>query len=306
MFSLRPFDPARDALAEARLQAALETAEGGKAPLAEQALRAQLRWLPQGPPAGRWAAEHPAHPGELAGVAWAFQQTAERCLLSVCVHPAWRQKGLGSALLNRALDQARAWECRYALAYPHENSEESRQLLEKHGFARAGSAWRLHAPAGVRVAAPTFPPGYYLLTYARYNHLPTLAALLHRCYHDKFGHAENFTGAIKAEMLGELMARFPEHYPPQAMFLVFNAFGKAVGFGRARQGNILDAPGVVPEDRKHGLSRALAQHGMKHLQAQGAGEIEMLSIGDDEATCKDYFALEFELAAQYAAYQKEL
>lgn len=304
MFPLRPYRPDTDAALLEHLHATLAAADQGQTPLSLPSLRAQLRWLQHDPAQDHWLAQHPSNPGEVIGETWVIQQMKARCLLSVQVHPAWRRKGLGSALLEQALTRARAYEAEHVVAFAHQHHEPANAFLRQHHFHPAGDAWILHARLDGPIPEPEFPPGYYLLPHARFNHLPTLSALLHRCYHDKFAHAENITNAVKAEDLRVQIQTHPEDYPGETMFLLFNMFGKAVGFVRAR-GHILDAPGVVPEERTSERYLSLARLGMRTLREQGLQEIELHSVGDDQTMMALYGAAGFSIQHRYFVYQKE-
>ncbi|NJN44831.1 MAG: GNAT family N-acetyltransferase [Anaerolineae bacterium] len=283
----------------------IERVDQDKRGVTEDALRAQLEWHGHDPERDRWVIEHPTTPREFVAHAWVFQQTSERCNLHVSVHPDWRRQGLGTQLLAEAIIRAEAYKAGHVLAYICGKDDSRQAFPHHHGFRRMGDSWTLRFNQET-IPEPVLPDGYVIRTHAQFNHLPSLSTLMHRCYHDRFGHAENTRGVVTPEYIRNLMEKYPDHFPADSMFLVIHPFGKAIGFVKAVHGNVIDSPGVVPEERGGGWYRTLALIAMRQLRERGADQIELLSYGDSLETIREYQELGFKVSDHYLAYQKDL
>jgi GNAT superfamily N-acetyltransferase len=250
-------------------------------------------------------AEHPDTPGELAAHIWLRRQTTKRAVFGGGVHPDWRRRGAGRAMLGLAVLRAKSLGMETAASYVDERDEAARAFMEQSRFEGAGDSWEMAIPAGVSVPAPEFPTGYFLRTFSELQHIPTLSALLNRAFYDLYGHTENEPGIVTVEYLEEEMRRLPEEYPPEGMYILLNMFGKAVGFVRGR-GSLVDAPGVVPEERRNNLHLPLVLTAMRHLRNEGAGALRLVSFGDLPETIEIYKRAGFSVSTRYIAYQRTL
>lgn len=68
---------------------------------------------------------------------------------------------------------------------------------------------------------------------------------------------------------------------------------------------MIDAPGVVPEHRRHGLYRPLVLTAMQWLRSHGQHAIALQSWGDEQ-TISIYHAVGFELVQHFLAYRLDL
>jgi GNAT superfamily N-acetyltransferase len=297
--NIRNFNPA-DLPALARLCAALTGGEPDEA-----ALHKELAWREHIPTEDRWVAEHPDTPGELVAHIWLRRQTTKRAVFGGGVRPDWRRRGVGRAMLGLAVLRAKALGMETAASYVDERDEAARTFMEQNRFEGAGDSWEMAIPAGVSVPAPEFPTGYFLRTFSELQHIPTLSALLNRAFYDLYGHAENEPGIVTVEYLEEEMRRLPEEYPPEGMYILLNMFGKAVGFVRGR-GDRVDAPGVIPEERRVNLHLPLVLTAMRHLRNEGAGALRFVSFGDLPETIEVYKRAGFSVSTRYIAYQRTL
>src|SRR5262245_778496 len=65
----------------------------------------QMRWPGHNPAQDRWVAELAYAPNYFIGYVYTFMRPPQESVVQVIVHPAWRRRGLGSALLNRVLNR---------------------------------------------------------------------------------------------------------------------------------------------------------------------------------------------------------
>ncbi len=299
--NLRNFNPDEDIPALARLVAAIQ----GGAP-DEEMILSQLKSDGHDPARDRWVIEHPDQPGEFMAQGWIRFQTVQRAIFGGAVLDGWRRQGLGSLLLARAIARAQELKAGEITVYVDAKDDGARAFLERNGFGAVGDAWEMHAPGGMSIPAPEFPTGYFLRTYSELQHLPTLTALLNRAYYDLYGHAENFPGTVTVEYVGGQFERRPELYPPDGMYILLNMFGKAVGFIRAYRGSVIDAPGIVPEERRNNLHLPLLLTAMRHLRNQGAEALRLYSCGDIPETIETYKRSGFSLVARQIAFERGL
>jgi mycothiol synthase len=289
-----------------RLYQAVEAPAGARQPTTEATLREQLTWPGHEPALDRWVAVAAADPEQLVGYANVFHQTPERSAALVLVHPAWRRRGLGSALLARAVERARARGSTQFNGSALKGDTAALGFMAAYGLAVVGHAWRLSAPEALAVDEPQLPPGYALRSYAEVQDLRLLAEVLNRCYADMWGHAENMPGLVTDAYLAKAMAQHPGVYVPAGMFMVFAPDGRPVGFCRSTleptpdepaqpRTKVVDSPGVAPDHRTQQLQRPLVQAAVRWLSGQARGPYELLSWGDAPETIEIYRGLGFAL-----------
>ncbi len=278
----RQFLPEEDIPRLLRLRAAVETEDQEGAGNSEESLRAHFALPGHDPARDRTVAVEAAGPDQLIGynLAWLppGEQTAQ---VNVIVHPAWRRQGLGSALLRKALDHARALGAARVTTYAHQKHPAAGSFLLKHGFQAAGAYTEMRTAASVRLPPAVWPYGYQVRSYAEVGDLAILTQAMNECYQDLPGHH-----SVSQEQMAEWLPDFD----PQGLFLVFSEKNRPVGISRvelsadrtARNGvptGYIDSPGIYPPHRRLDLYRALLITGMKWLQAQGQSWIELEFLG---------------------------
>jgi mycothiol synthase len=298
-FVVRPLRPEADLPALVRLRTAIVLADRTGEAVSEAALRERLNWKNQ----AHWVAEMPEHPSELAGYASSLTHIKQRCDCLVEVHPAWRRRGLGSALLQRLLQRAREQGAQHVAFYEYSANVGAQAFLTRAGFDQVGEAWELHASADCPIAEPEWPAGFSLRTYAQNPDLSQLLEVCNRSRRDMWGHWENYAGAVTEEVV----MRWLPHWAWNGIFLVLSPAGEAVGVCRAElntggSANI-DPPTIVPEHRHQLLQRPLLLTAWRWLRAQGAGQTLLQTWGDAASTVALYRILGFQEDAHYLAYR---
>ena len=132
----------------------------------ETALREQLAWPHYDPEQDCWVIEAPDPSHELIGYSSVFAQTPTRSTLYVAIRPAWRRRGLGRALLSKALERARETGARQVTVYANAHNAAATAFLPRQGFWLVGSSWVLRAPADLVLEEAQWPHGYTLRSYA--------------------------------------------------------------------------------------------------------------------------------------------
>jgi hypothetical protein len=157
-----------------------------------------------------------------------------------------------------------------------------------------------------QLPAADTPEGYFLKPYHELRHLPTLAALLHRAYHDRFSRPEYETDGVTVDTVRAEIEAGPGDAIERHFLTLLNMFGKGVGVVRCRGLNWIDGPGVVPEERGSALHLPLLSAALRHVRAAGSTEVWLVTHDDDPAWIEDYGEFGFELHVREVCWQKEI
>jgi len=195
-----------------------------------------------------------------------------RAVGRVLVHPHWRRRGLGSALLKRTEARARAVGSEYLDVLIAESHTGGRHFLEDHGFAAVHYCWLMRLPRLDTIPAPQWPPGYGLRTFVPGKDEPATVELENASFTDEWEYTPVHVGEFEA------FVRSPSFRPDGVIFAVYN--GELVGecwssidderiaASGERQGDVWSLC-VHPEHRGRGLGRALLLAGLQWLRQQG-------------------------------------
>ncbi|WAP52528.1 mycothiol synthase [Arthrobacter sp. ATA002] len=301
--SLTKGTPEPELLVQIRQLAAAAGEADGNPPLSEQTL-VDLRSAGADPDSllvfTTCAAEDSSTPDALAGVGVLTRgHTGEPGVLELVVHPAYRGKGVGTALASAVSDQAGGGSTAPPQAWSHGNHEAAVHLAQRFGYrpvrellrlrlTRSGDAGELPAaalPEGVSLRS--FRPGADEDAWLAAN----AAAFAH---HPEQG------GMTRAD----LDARMAEDWfdPEGFLLAVRDGDGAILGFhwtkvhpgagGHPPIGEVY-VVGVVPEAQGMGLGKTLTVAGIRHLQAAGLQAIMLYVDADNEAAMALYKRLGF-------------
>jgi mycothiol synthase len=307
--AIRSFSPDQDNPRILSLRAAVEAVDQEGIEISEVTLRAQLNLPGHDPLNDRWVIEAPGDPSSL--IAYALIRVApgtEIADTNVIVHPDWRHQGIGSLLLERALERALQHKATSAEVYVNAKHPAGSGFLRKHKFTPQGAYTELRLAEDVRLPPVIWPFGYTLNTYAKVQDLSILTEAMNLCYLPLWGHH-------KASE--EQMAAWLPEFNQQGLFLVFSEKGRVIGISRVEPSTnrtlknekptgYIDAPGIVPQHRRLDLYRALVLTGIRWLHDQGQTCIEMESWGDKLEVLKMYRELGFKDIRQLVCYQINL
>jgi mycothiol synthase len=275
------------------------TAADGVRPLNEQVML-QLRY------GGAAAVRHVVAIGP--GGAWVgyghldLTDRIQGASAEVVVHPDWRRKGVGAALVRRMLDETgpemtlRLWA--------HGHHPAAARLAEALGFTRVRDLWQmrrsLHAdlpplevPDGIRLRP--FRPGVDDEAWLRVNA---------RAFAD---HPEQ--GSMTA---ADLSLRMTESWFDPVGFILAERGGELVGFHwtKVHEGGEHDpigevyVVGVDPSAQGLGLGKVLTLAGLWHLRERGLDQVMLYVESDNTAAIAVYERLGFaqwDLDVMYSA-----
>jgi len=305
MFSIRQYEPDQDLLRLHQLLTAVEAHDQDGEEVSEEALRQQLTWNNYDPRLDSWVIEDPDKLGELIGYASVAGRAGGRCTVYTAVHPDWRRRGLGTRLLDQALERGKETGADHFIVYANAQNDSAIAFLRRRGYEPVGASWILSASAAQAFAEPVWPPGFRVHSFAEVEDFAILAEISNRSYGDMWGHSQNEQPATP-EGISEMG---PAYWPPESVFLAFAPDGDAVGLCLGIPGesvNVIDSPGVAPEYRHLELQRPLLLTVARHLQSEQPKDIQLLSYGDDAQTISIYQDIGFCLDAHYIAYHGEL
>jgi len=208
----------------------------------------------------------------------------------VVVHPDWRRRGVGAALVRRMLDEAAPLTLRL---WAHGHHPAAERLAATLGFTRVRDLWQMRrslhaalpeaeAPEGVRLRS--FRPGEDDEDWLRVNARAFAA------------HPEQ--GSMTAE---DLAMRMTESWFDPAGFIVAERDGELVGFHwtKVHSGGEHDpigevyVVGVDPSAQGLGLGRVLTLAGLWYLRRRGLDQVMLYVESDNAAAIAVYERLGF-------------
>lgn len=308
-FTIRHYVPEKDLSELSRLLTEIESTERDGEDTSEEYLRASLAWPNYRPAQDVWVAESE---GKLVGYGLALEQPSQRSTIYVVIHPSQRRKGLGSQLLELALNRAHDLGSRNILVYANKRNHGSDLFLKYHKFQQVGSSGSMKLNSQVESPSAEFSKGFTLKRYSEVNEPLILLRALNVCYQGMWGHQHNDNPSEEERK----SPRFLHYYDAEDILLLFDEkdsiFGicslKSQGKREANGGlsDLLDGPGIIQEYREQGYQRPLVLAGIEHLRQRGVRPITLEFWGDSENALNIYRSLGFEMVNRYIAYHKEL
>ncbi|MET7467302.1 GNAT family N-acetyltransferase [Micromonospora sp. NPDC005686] len=206
------------------------------------------------------------------------------------VHPAWRGRGLGGALLDWAEEQAGEAGLLVTTETWNAGAEE---LFAARGYTRTFLEWVLRhdLDALPEVAAPdgvTVEPA-------------TLGPELFATYRASFADRPGFVEPEAGEWLGDL--RDDQDFRPELTLLAHGPDGEAAGFVTVLD-DWIDQVGVVPEWRGRRVGAYLVARVLRGL-ADGGADAAWLCVNDDNPAAGLYRRLGFRDFGRRARYLRD-
>lgn len=308
-FAIRSFSLETDISGILALRTAVEAVDQEGIEISEETLRAQLYLPGHNPHTDRWVVDAPTGQPSLAASALIrVAPGASIADANILVHPNWRQRGIGSALLTRVIERAHQLKAVAIQVYVNGKLAAAKGFVQKHGFSLLGAYTELRLIEGTRLPPVIWPYGYTVRTYAEVQNLTILTEAMNLSYIPLWGHQE---------VSEKEMASWLPDFNQQGLFLVFSEKGRVVGISRVelsaertqkngKPTGYIDAPGVVPQHRRLDLYRALVLSGIRWLYDQDQKIVEMESWGDKLEVLKMYRELGFTDMRQLVCYQLDL
>jgi mycothiol synthase len=211
--------------------------------------------------------------GQFVGYAetWCTPATP-RAVGRVLVHPHWRRRGLGSALLARVSQRAAVVGGRYLDIAVGEEQDAGREFLCRRGFRAVHYAWKMSLPQLDAAPLPKWPAGYEVRSFVPGRDEQTAVSLENECFADGWEYLPVEVGEIEG------FVRSPSFRADGVIFAVHG--GRVVGecwnwIDDERIARTGDNRGdiwclcVHPQHRGRGLGRALLLAGVDWLRSRG-------------------------------------
>jgi mycothiol synthase len=285
-------------------------------PITVEQQRTELNEPNQTPETDRWIVEAIDNPGTLIGQGFGYHPIPERYLAWIEVHPQWRRQGVGSTLLARVLERAKAVSAEHILIYAHADNKAGHAFLEHHGLWIRSAAWFMSRPAGLAIAPPQWPEGYSVCSFAKIQDLAILWQVCYGSYGEQWGHGEN-SRINRAKPPETTITDWLSGWEPKGenILLLFDPNNEVAGICRGLIGNApagkaaigwVDAPGVMRKHRHLALQKPLTLAMMHWLSERGQDAFELSSLGDSAATVDLYRAIGFNINEHLIAYHLDI
>ena len=228
----------------------------------------------------------------------------------VLVHPDWRRRGLGTALLRHVERRSRAEGGRYLDVLVAGQNEAGCRFLQSHGCTRVHYGWHMVLPDVRSAAAPLWPPGYTCRTFVPGQDEVISCRLENASFQGEW----EYTPYPLAETEGFVQNPF---FRPEGVFYAVSD-GQVIG----ECWNWIDVPPsatpspetrgdiwclcVLPDHRGRGLGRALLLAGIQWLRQQGMIAACLTVDGANERARHLYESVGFVADRNDIWYRKEL
>jgi mycothiol synthase len=267
----------------------------GVFPLSEDVL---LRVRHAGP-ADAPGAPPPVHllsetPHGLAGYAYLDESAGE-----LVVHPRFRRRGHGTALLRAAL--AAAGPERAARFWAHGDVPAARAFAERNGLIRARVLWQMRRTLTAQLPDAPLPPGVTLRHFRPGVDDQAWLAVNARAFAD---HPEQGRWTVEDLRLREAEPWFD----PAGFLLAVDIEDKLLGFHWTKVhpeaiGEVY-VLGVDPRAHRRGLGAALTVAGLAYLAGRGLDTAMLYVDESNPAAVRLYRGLGFEIWSTDVSYQK--
>jgi mycothiol synthase len=259
----------------------------GVRPLNEQVML-QLRY------GGDGAVRHLVATGD--GGAWAgygnldLTDRIQGASAEVVVHPDWRRKGVGAALVRRMLEEAAPSTLRL---WAHGHHPAAERMAASLGFTRVRDLWQMRRSLHAELPEPELPAGATLRAFRPGKDDEAWLEVNARAF---AGHPEQ--GSMTAD---DLKQRMRESWFDPEGFLLAERAGELLGFHwtKVHAGGEHDpigevyVVGVDPAAQGLGLGKALTLAGLWHLRDRGLDQVMLYVESDNQPAIAVYQRLGF-------------
>lgn len=288
---------ANDLPALVSLSAACLAADGGL-PFAADPGFFRPRYLPEAP--GRTLGAF-SPTAEIVAAA-AVGQEACRATIVGQVHPAWRNRGIGAALIRWGTAQADALlkACpiteRVVEIATESLTTAADRLYRRHGFAQSFAEDVMQHDLSGPLPETPLPPGIILATWQ-----PKLAEAFFEAYQASFRDRPGFPGMSPADWIA--WATEDEDFVPE-MSLLASAGDLPAGFAICDDSWVAQV-GVRPEWRGRGLGAALLGEVLRRFRDAGSAEVSLGVNVNNPAARRLYDRLHFVQIGRRARYTRQ-
>jgi len=232
-----------------------------------------------------------------------FYKEHHRLKADGCVHPDFRGKGIGSSLLEKAIQHASLDEDMMSIQSFMNNKDDSGHiLLRENDFSPVRYFWRMEIKLQETPVLVNFPNGIELRPYIKDEHAHAAWQVNNEVFHDHWGSHE-FT-------FDDWTKKFNNPGFDPTLWLVAWDGDEIAGFSqnRIRQGiGWVGTIGVRRPWRNKGLGIALLRHTFGEFYKRGI-HVVGLGVDSDNLTgaTRVYERAGMHVVSEHALYEKEL
>jgi mycothiol synthase len=222
-----------------------------------------------------------------------FDSAGERRVsCELTVHPQFRRKGIGRALLSHIIEHTRSQRALRLDLWAYSDSPASRAIASDFGFEETRRLLHMHRHSGP-APIPTAPEGASVRPFRPGEDDEMWLALNNRIF---AGHPENGEWAMD-----DFRARLRQPWFKPDDLLVLEIDGDPAGFhwlkieereGEGRVGEVY-VIGAAPEHHGRGLGRFLLATGLTHLSKRDVDAVAVYVDQSNERAVALYESLEF-------------
>ena len=242
--------------------------------------------------------------GQLVGMADLVRELGiGRVVSDGVVHPHYRRRGIGQALLHRVLSHAFDLGTSAVYIAARSGAEGSRAFLEAQGFLITFKQLEMRLEKLGRIV-PEPPSGFRYRTF-----LPGDEAAFAALQNAAFGGSWGFNPNTSEEIAYRV--RMTGCRPEGVRFLVQGEELVAYCWTRMQEADgkkqgLIWMIGTHPSYRGFGLGRAILAAGIAYLQEAGAAEVELTVNGDNTTAIQLYHSVGFLTHNEIWWYEKRL
>jgi mycothiol synthase len=228
----------------------------------------------------------------------------------VLVHPAWRRRGLGAALLAQVEARARAEGGRYLDMMVAGEHEAGSRFLEANHFRAVHYGWQMILPDIHSAPGPAWPSGYHTRTFVPGQDERTTVEIENASFQDEWEFSTIELGEIEG------FVRSPSFRADGILYATHQ--GQAVGecWSWIDEEQRTAPPGdksggvwclcVHPQHRRRGLGQALLLAGVQWQRQQGMASATLAVDGANDRAKHLYETVGFITRRTDVWYRKEL
>ena len=290
-----------DLPAYARLISEAGRVDGARAPFTERDADEYLRQPNLRPERDCFLAEADGVP---AGYALVVPELSiGRSIVEGVVHPAFRRRGIGGLLLERAVQQSRDLGAKLAHASTTPSGVAAQRLLAGFGFHEASRQWQMRLE--LKDLSRGKPGSGYQVRSMTAGEEPVLTDLQNRAFGGSWGFAPNAPEEVVYR------TRMGGAGPEETLFLIVE--GRPVAYCwtstqvlDGEQVGIVWMIGADPDVRGRGFGRAMLLESVDYLAGRGAQAIELTVYQDNRAAVELYRATGFRERGEIIWYERAL
>ncbi|MFC1926658.1 GNAT family N-acetyltransferase [Chloroflexota bacterium] len=247
--------------------------------------------------------------GALAGYADVSRELEiGRVIFDGAVHPACRRLGIGTKLLEQAIDHSRGMGASRAHIPIPEGMYPAQELVRKKGFVLIRRHWRLQLRVGAGLPPVNLPAGGSLRQFVPGDE-ERLARIQNLAFSGSWGFKPNSVDEIRYRVgmsfccpEGIIFAVAGEEVVGYCWTRIDAEYNRRYG----RKCGEVFMLGVNPDWQGRGVGRGVLLAGIDHLRLQGMGEVALTVDSENTSACALYEGLGFKRISELLWYGKEL